>query len=47
MPKKKRTAMDMTTEELATRVFPKKVLKKLKEIAHGKDSKTDSNLSSQ
>ncbi len=42
MPKKKRTAKDMTTEELAKRVFPKKVREKLKEIAHESDSKRSS-----
>ena len=47
MPKKKKTARDMTTEELARKIFPKKVLEKLKEIAHEKDGKTDSNSSSQ
>ena len=39
MPRKKKTARDMTTEELAKKVFPKKVRDKLKEVAHGKDSK--------
>jgi hypothetical protein len=47
MPKRKKTARDMTTEELASKIFPPKVLKKLKEIAHGKEGKTDSNSSSQ
>ena len=37
MPNKKKTAMDMTTEELAKRVFPKKVRDKLKQIAHERD----------
>ena len=37
MPKKKKTAMDMTTEELAKRVFPKKVRDKLREVAREKD----------
>ncbi len=39
MPRKKKTAKDMTTEELAKKIFPKKVREKLKEIAHEKDSK--------
>jgi len=39
LPKKKKTAMDMTTEELAKRLFPKKVRDKLKEVAHEKDDK--------
>lgn len=39
MPKKKKTAKDMTTEELVKKLFPKKVIDKLKEVAHEKDSK--------
>ena len=39
MPKPKKTAKDMTTEELAKKIFPKKVVDKLKEVAHEKDSK--------
>lgn len=46
MPRKKKTAKDMTTEELAKKIFPKKVRDKLKEIAHEKDSKSDSNSTS-
>ena len=42
MPKKKKTAKDMTSEEIAQKVFPKKVRDKLKGIAHEKDSKSDS-----
>ncbi len=42
MPRKKKTAKDMTTEELAKKVFPKKVRDKLKEVAHEKDGKSDS-----
>ena len=42
MPRKKKTARDMTTEELAKKVFPKKVRDKLKDIAHEKDHKSDS-----
>ena len=38
MPKKK-AAREMTTEELARSVFPKKAIEKLKEIAHEKDDK--------
>ena len=41
MPRKKKTAKDMTTEELAKKIFPKKVRDKLKEIAHEKDEKKD------
>ncbi len=39
MPKRKKTALDMTTEEIAKRVFPKKVRDKLKAVAHEKDGK--------
>ena len=39
MPHKKKREIDMTTEELAKKVFPKKLLVKLKEIAHEKDDK--------
>ncbi|MFC1875590.1 hypothetical protein ACFLY3_05550 [Chloroflexota bacterium] len=46
MPRKKKTAKDMTNDELAKRVFPKKVADKLKEIAHDKDGKSGSNSSS-
>ena len=34
MPRKRKTAKDMTTDELARRVFPRKVLNKLKEVAN-------------
>jgi len=40
MPKKKKKrSADMTTEELAKKVFPKKVREELKKIAHDKDGK--------
>jgi hypothetical protein len=41
MPKKKRgkRPSNMTTEELAKKVFPKKVREELKKIAHEKDDK--------
>ena len=39
MPKKKKTAMEMTTEEAMKRLFPKKVRDKLKAIAHERDGK--------
>ena len=39
MPRKKKTARDMTNEELAKKIFPKKVRDKLKEVAHEKDKK--------
>jgi len=34
MPRRKKTAREMTTEELAKSVFPPKVLTELKRIAH-------------
>jgi len=34
MPRRKKEPIDMTTEELAKRVFPPKILKELKQIAH-------------
>jgi hypothetical protein len=37
MPAKKKPAREMTTEEIAKRVFPKKVRERLDEIAHPKD----------
>ncbi len=39
MPRKTKRAIDLTTEEAIKRLFPKKVVDKLKEIAHAKDSK--------
>ena len=39
MPRKKKTAKDMTTEELAKKIFPKKVRDKLKGVAHEKNKK--------
>jgi hypothetical protein len=45
-PGKKKTARDLTTEELAKKVFPKKAIEKLKEIAHERDDK-EPNQSSQ
>ena len=39
MPRKKKTARDMTNEELAKKIFPKKLRDKLHEIAHKKDEK--------
>ena len=40
MPKRKKKASEMTTEELAQRVFPKKVVEELKRIAHEEPAKT-------
>jgi hypothetical protein len=39
MPRKKKTAKDMTTDEIARKVFPPKVLKELKKAAHEGDEK--------
>jgi len=39
MPKKKKKPHEMTTEELAKKVFPDKVVEELKRIAHEKDDK--------
>ena len=39
MPKKAKRAIDLTTEEAIKKLFPKKVVDKLKEVAHEKDSK--------
>jgi hypothetical protein len=47
MSKIKKHPKDMTTEELAKAVFHPKLHKKLKEIAHEKNGKSDSNSSSQ
>ena len=46
MPKSKKHPKDMTTEELAKTVFRPKLHNKLKEIAHEKDDKPDSNSTS-
>ncbi|MFC2032725.1 hypothetical protein ACFLUS_05160 [Chloroflexota bacterium] len=46
MTKSKKHPKDMTNEEIEKAVFPKKVIDKLKEIAHEKDGKTASNSSS-
>ena len=41
MDKGKKKATEMTTEELARRVFPKKVVDEVKRIAHEKDKPDD------
>ncbi len=43
MSRGKKHPKDMTTEEIAKKVFPKKVRDKLKEIAHEGDGKSASN----
>ena len=39
MPRRKKKATEMTTEELARRVFPKQVYEELERIAHENDEK--------
>lgn len=39
MPSKKKSPREMTTEEIAKKVFPKKAIERLKEIAHEKVEK--------
>jgi hypothetical protein len=39
MPRKKKSPNEMTTEELARFVFPKKVVEEAKRIAHENDEK--------
>lgn len=39
--RKKKDVTEMTTEELARHVFPKKVVDELKRIAHEKDDPED------
>jgi len=47
MPRPKKKAPQMTSEELAKRIFPKKVADKLKEIARPEKPQTESESSSQ
>ena len=39
MPKRKKKVTEMTTEELARHVFPKKVVDEVKRIVHESDAK--------
>jgi len=39
MPKKKKRDIDLTTEEVAKKLFPKKIRDELKRVAHEKDDK--------
>jgi hypothetical protein len=41
MPRRKKKATEMTTEELARRVFPKEVVEELERIAHENDEKVE------
>jgi len=42
MPKKKVKLTEKPTEDAIKKLFPKKVVDKLKEVAHEKDPKSDS-----
>lgn len=42
MSRPKKQPKDMTTEEIARKVFPPKVLRELKKLAHANDDKTAS-----
>ena len=46
MGRHKKEPKDMTTEELANKIFPKKVKDELKRIAHEKDDKVERKQSS-
>ncbi len=41
MPKKKKQDIDLTTEEVVKKLFPKKVREELDRIAHEKDDAKD------
>jgi hypothetical protein len=41
MPRKKKRDIDLTTEEVTKKLFPKKVRDELKRIAHEKEAKKD------
>ena len=42
MTRKSKRPIDLTTDEAIKKLFPKKVVEKLKEIAHEKDPKSAS-----
>jgi hypothetical protein len=42
MPRKKKKLTEQPTEEVIKKLFPKKVVDKLKEVAHEKDHKSTS-----
>lgn len=42
MPKKRKRITELPTEEAIRKLFPKKMVDKLKEVAHEKDPKTAS-----
>jgi hypothetical protein len=39
MPRKKKSPREMTTEEIARKVFPKRVIETVKEMTHKDDEK--------
>ena len=41
MPKRKKKATEMTTEELERRIFPKEVVEELKRVAQESDQQLD------
>ena len=41
MPKKKKQDIDLTTEEVAKKLFPKKIRDELRRVAHEKDNDKD------
>ena len=41
MPRKKKKLSELPDEQLINKLFPKKVVDKMKEIAHKKDNKSD------
>jgi hypothetical protein len=47
MGKRKKRPIDMTDDELIKKMFPKEVVKRLKEIAHEKDDKSSKKSPSQ
>jgi hypothetical protein len=42
MPKRKKKLIEQPDEKLIKKLFPKKVVDKLREVAHGKDRKSAS-----
>jgi hypothetical protein len=44
VPRRKKKATELTTEELARRVFPKRVVEELERLAHEKDDKNDEQI---
>ena len=41
MPRRKKKLSELPDEQLINKLFPKKVVDKMKEIAHEKDNKND------